>query len=388
MAVVAIGAALSAAGAQPPAPGADRLRDLTSRWEAPRLSLLWGYRNLYNACVVRVPDQRYRWRMWLFGWAAGDSDPGYAGADAVYCARSRDLSAWEVYAGDGRWDAAMRPERWVPVLTAGSRPYDNVHNGDPSVVLHEGTYHMAFSSVGFEEREVNDGRRTFVVSCIMGAISSDGIHWRKSEAPILVWRDERANGWALHDGRIGDPPPAYFGGYHRPCLLRDGGRWRLWFDYFHPGTFVSMGLAECAGDFLDPSAWRVLRAGDRPLLRDWPNPCVVRAGGRYLAFSDAPYYPPEMGGDGRQLTLAESADGIRWTVLGHVRPEGLASSHVPEALVVRERRADWLYLFYSWKPARLPGHVWDYRYKAIRWMRMPLGSPEGGRPGTWPDGVP
>lgn len=78
--------------------------------------------------------------------------------------------------------------------------------------------------------------------------------------------------------KVGDPPAGYMGGYHRPTLVRDGDRWRLWFDYHIPGTFVSMGYAETTGDLLDASGWRVVRADDAPLIRDWPNACVVRAG--------------------------------------------------------------------------------------------------------------
>ena len=32
----------------------------------------------------------------------------------------------------------------------------------------------------------------------------------------------------------------------------------------------------------------------------------------------------------------------------------------------------WLYVFYAWKPATKPGAPWDYRYKAIRYMRHKL----------------
>jgi hypothetical protein len=62
--------------------------------------------------------------------------------------------------------------------------------------------------------------------------------------------------------------------------------------------------------------------------------------------SDAPNYPPNIGGEGRMLTLARSRDGLDWEVLGHLEPEPGACSHVPEALVMDE----WLYIFYSSKP--------------------------------------
>jgi hypothetical protein len=141
----------------------------------------------------------------------------------------------------------------------------------------------------------------------------------------------------------------------------------LWFDYYFPGTFVSMGYAETGGDLLDAAAWRIVRADDAPLIHDWPNTCVVRAGEWLYSVSDAPNYPPNIGGEGRMLTLARSRDGLDWEVLGHLEPEPGACSHVPEALVMDE----WLYIFYSYKPIVQP---WDYRYKEIRMMRHRLGS--------------
>ena len=152
----------------------------------------------------------------------------------------------------------------------------------------------------------------------------------------------------------------------------DQGRWRLWFDYFHPGTFVSLGYAENDGDFTNPEDWKVVRAGKNPLLKDWPNPEVVKAGNMYYAFCDAPYYPDSLGGDTRQLTMARSKDGLDWEILGHIRPEGLASSHVPQALVLPEDGKTMLYLFYAWKPPRQEGKPWDFRYKKIRYIKREL----------------
>jgi hypothetical protein len=198
-------------------------------------------------------------------------------------------------------------------------------------------------------------------------------------APILIWKDEYKNRWALQDGKVGPAPPDYYGSYHRPSLLFDQGKWRLWFDYFHPGTFLSMGYAENQGAFLNPADWRVVRAEQAPLLKDWPNPAVIitplsmngERSRKYLSFSDAPNYPVEWGGDRRQLSLAESMDGLTWKILGHIRPEGLASSHVPEPFYLEDPHGErWLYLFYSWKPERREGEPWDYRYKEIRYIRQ------------------
>ena len=126
-----------------------------------------------------------------------------------------------------------------------------------------------------------------------------------------------------------------------------------------------MGAAENAGEFLLPEAWQLVSSGEAPLLRDWPNACVVRAGEWLYSFSDAPDYPQEVGGEGRMLTMARSRDGLDWEVLGHLRPEPDACSHVPEALVMD----GWLHVFYAYKPVVQP---WDYQYSEIRMMRHRL----------------
>ena len=105
-------------------PESHDLPDLTAQWEVDRTDLISGFRNLYNPMVVYDGPGEYPYRMWLFGWAAEDDNPKYAGADAVFTARSRDLRTWEVYAGDDGWDTTMTPARWVPVLTADGAPWD------------------------------------------------------------------------------------------------------------------------------------------------------------------------------------------------------------------------------------------------------------------------
>jgi len=266
----------------------------------------------------------------------------------------------------------------VPVLTEDRSIYGSAAVGDPSVVRRGGVYTMAFSSVGFEVRRDEKPERMYLVPCIMAATSKDGIDWRRSAAPILMWGQELTVRQEAGNPNI---PAGYRGSYHRPSLMWDRGRWRLWFDYFLPGTFVSMGYAECRGDPMKPADWKVVRSGGAPLLRDWPNPSVVKVGGVYYAFSDAPGYPANMGGDTRVLTMAGSKDGLEWKVMGHLRPEGRASAHVPEAFVRREKDGEWLYLFYAWKPETPKGGPWDYRYKEIRFMRIRTDrlSRDGGR---------
>jgi hypothetical protein len=352
-----------------PAP-AERLVDLTPGWEVCPKPMLSGFHNLYNPCVLQEPGAEYPFKMWFFGWSVQDVDPRYTG-DAIFFARARKLDAWEVYAGDAGWKCGMNAANYAPVLTATPKPHDGMANGDPSVVKRGDLYYMALSSVGFDARKDDKGvDRLYNVSCVLGATSPDGIHWTKTESPILIWSREFTNGWEIVDGRIPAASGDYYGSYHRPSLMFDDGKWKLWFDYFHPGTFVSMGYAENAGDFSKSSDWRVLRADDRPVLKDWPNPSVVRISGMYIAFSDAPNFPDTLGGDGRQLTMATSGNGVDWEVRGHIRPDGMASSHVPQAQVINLDGEDWLYVFYSWKPARRPDEAWDFRYKELRHIRQ------------------
>ncbi len=368
----------------------ERLHDLTEDWEVHPTPILGGFHNLYNARIIHNPeDTDYPFKMWFFGYAAEEHNPGYPGGDAIYFARAATLDAWEVYAGNDKWvktewikdgdsetltPAWPSPYDFVPVLAPDPDAFDNMASGDPSVVYYDGMYSMAYSGVRFDVRPDDEGHdRLYLMDCVMGAVSVDGIHWERSKAPILIWPGEYENPWEIVDGKLPETPPdAYYGRYHRPTLLRDNDRWKLWFDYFHPGTFVSLGYAENTGDFLNPSHWTVLRADDKPLLKDWPNPSIVRINDTYYAFSDAPNYPPEMGGDGRQLTMATSPDGISWTVQGHIRPHGKASSHVPEALLLESDESTFLYLFYSWKPERISDAPWDFRYKEIRYMRKPV----------------
>jgi hypothetical protein len=370
--LAAVGACGLAAAQLPRAPGTDRLRDLTRWWKADRRTLLGPHHNLYNPCVLRVPDRRHPYRMWFFGWATGDNNPirGKPIGDAVYVARSQDLTRWEVYGGKGtgdaeRWVASDRPELYEPVVSGLDPGFEGTIAGDPSVVYRRGLYHMAFSSVWFEAHAETQPQHLYVIGCVMPATSRDGIRWDRGRQPILIWdreyeiRMDAAGGTFVR-------PEKYAGQYHRPSLMWDRDRWRLWFDYLQPGYFASMGHAENRGDFMDPKAWRVTRSGDDPVLADWVNPSVVKAGGRYYSFSDAAGYAPVYGGDGRLITVAVSRDGLSWRILGHVRPEGMAASHVPEAFL----EGGVLRVFYSWKPETVAERPWDYRYKEIRAMSI------------------
>ncbi len=299
-----------------------------SQWQ--RLgNLLWNFRNMYQPCVVELPGQEYRYRMWFFGWAVFDCNRGYPGCDAIFHARSKDLNAWEVYAGSTGWDRGMNPRRWVPVITAGDRLYDSWHNGDPSVVFKDGRFYMAFSSTSKPDAVPN--HPDSMLLCIMGATSADGVHWQKTPQPLLVEPPE-----AQHPAPGVHWTKNWTGNYHRPSLMWDQGKWRLWFDYWWPATGVSMGYAENTGDFAAPGGFRLVRAGGNPLLPNWPNPEVVKVGNRFYSFADPCGYPGKRKSPifwtSRQLCEAVSDDGLHWTVIGFIPPDpDVPACHVPRA---------------------------------------------------------
>lgn len=344
----------------------DRFTDRSDLWQRSEQNVLSGFRNMYNPHIVWEPGADYPFRMWFFGWATDDCNPGYSGCDAIYHARGKSLDQWEVYAGNAGWDVSMQPETWVPVITAENKPWDQWHNGDPSVVLYQGRYYMAYSSTGFDLDGIMYGQPGDTdgdLICIMGAVSDDGIHWKKSERPILIYEPE-----------IGQPgyrpeqdDAVRHGMYHRPSLMRDGGRWRMWFDYWRDSQYgTCMGLAETEGEFLDPAAWRLVRGGDDPALVHWPNPDVVKVESKYYCYAD-PYVYGNHVWSGRQIAEAVSDDGITWHEVGFIRPDSdTPANHVPEAVVIEEGGEPWIVLFYACQNG---GEPYDYRYSRIRYMR-------------------
>jgi len=341
-----------------------RAADISDQWTRTQTDVLSGFVNMYNPHIVYEPDSEYPFRMWFFGWASADMNPDVPGCDAIYHARARDLDHWEVYCGDGPWDSERRVGRWVPVLHAQNEFYDQWHNGDPSVVRHDGRYVMAYSSTGFDKDGLGEwepGDTDLDISCVMAAASEDGIHWTRSKAPILICEPEI--------GERQDPlqDAAYTGMFHRPSLMWDEDRWRLWFDYWVAGPRgIGMGHAECHGDPLDPAAWQITNDLAGPLIPEWPNPDVVRMGDTYYCFADPGGYPGGTGWTSRQIAEAVSKDGLNWEVLGYIRPDDdTPACHVPEALVLPSEQGDRLILFYA---CQIGGEPYDYRYNRIRYM--------------------
>jgi hypothetical protein len=343
-----------------------RLTDRSQLWEHSS-NILSGFCNMYQMEVVRDDrDWRFPYHGWFFGWAAKDCNPGFGGCDAIFALRSARLeSGWQVYMGNDRWDDGTHPASWVPIITARNEFYDGWHNGDPSVVLVGGRFYMAYSSVGrnkdgklWGEAGDKDGS----LLCVMGAISDDGLHWRRTPAPI-----------AMNLLDVGAPPVPegeahLYGSYHRPSLLYEAGKFRLWFDYWAGATDgVSVGYAENAGDFMDPKAWRIVQAGATPVLRQFPNPDVVKIREVYFMYGDPATDSPHQW-ISRRITEAVSTNGRDWVVLGYVKADrDTPATHVPQAYVQRDGAATWIYVFYACQIGGEPQY--NYRYDRIRFMR-------------------
>jgi predicted GH43/DUF377 family glycosyl hydrolase len=342
-----------------------------SDWQRDKRNLLTNFNNMYNPCVVETGGE-YPYKMWFFGWAATMTNKGYPGCDAIFHARSKDLKKWEVYSKDKKWDATMNPKLWVPVIHVSDRWYDAWHVGDPSVVWQNGRFYMAYSATSkhFSKRA---GYPATMVQCVMGAVSDDGIMWKKTDQPLLIRKGDEANPKA-EPGRIGD--------FHRPCLHRDGNRWRLWFDYWLPGKGVCMGYSENSGEFGAKDGFKFKHVLKKPLITGWPNPDIVKVGDTYHSFSDAPGYPVkkgESGWKGRQLREAISKDGMSWKLLAFIHPDDdTDANHVPQAFVTTVKGKKWLYLFYATQIgyAGKGGGSYNFRYDRIRAMRRPVENSE------------
>ncbi len=386
-------------------------------WEKSQQPAFTGFMHAYQPCVVEVPDNEFPYRMWFFGWVTEIGNPEYAGADAIYFARGRDLDTWEVYCKDG-WDRYKNQKKWASVLHASEdeeKYYDTFHTGDPSVVLKDGVFHMAYSATSrpftdpdspepieppmFSNLYV-EGYPSRMIQCIMGATSLDGIHWKKTKKPLLI---------AKVDTKYPpDPCPTRTGDFHRPSLLWDEeeNRWKLYFDYhtsLQGGTNdqwtdniddfiagrVDAGMALNKGDFRS-GTFEFAHPLDQPLLSNWPNPEVVKIGSCYLAFSDAFGYQAVIAPEGRevstwqgrQLRMARSDDGITWEKQYYFEPDpGIDACHVPQALVCKRDGKLWLYLFYStqvgWRQGKIDYPLFgagDYNwfYDQIRYMRQEI----------------
>jgi hypothetical protein len=338
------------------------------KWERNEVNLLSGFGNMYNPHIVETPDEIYLYKMYFFGWSYKDCNPGLTtGCDAIFVARSMRLEGpWEVYCGENGWHGSDQVELWIPVIAADIKFYDQWHNGDPSVVKYNGVYYMAYSSTGFDQDGINphgpDGKKDKdgFISVVMGATSTDGIHWTKSKYPLLIYEPEI--------GQMETYTGSYQGNFHRPSLMRDKNRWRLWFDYWQPDNKgMGMGHAECYGDPMHHDDWRITHDIDNALIMAWPNPDVVKVGNMYYSVADPSGYKGIKNWPGRQIREAISDDGINWKVFEFISPDSdTPADQIPEAFVTKIGDQNWLYIFYS---CQIGGNPYDYRYDRIRCMK-------------------
>ncbi len=372
-------------------------------WERYHQPAFKGFMHAYQPCVVEVPDPEFPYRMWFFGWVTEIANPGQAGADAIYFARGRDLNTWEVYCKDGSWDADGTNNKWVSVLYSSDDPedyYETFHTGDPSVVYKDGVCYMAYSATSFAFTDPDsdkpilpptfsnmeiEGYPAKMIQCVMGATSTDGINWNKTEKPLMLGESDTKY--------PPDPAPDRIGDFHRPCLLWDdeGNKWKLYFDYRNMamGLGSIVGLAENQGDFRE-GEFSFVHSPDEPLMKGWPNPEVVKVGDCYVSFSDAPGYTKATAPEGqevsgwqlRQLKMATSKDGLHWEKQYYIDPDpGVDANHVPQALVCNREGKQWLYLFYTtqvgwrWEEGRYPffkENDYNWFYDEIRYMRQEI----------------
>jgi len=219
--------------ATPAAPSPWRHANRTSDWETVEGDLLCNFLNMYNLTIVfRPQEEPYPVKGWFFGWATETCNPPYRGCDAIFAARApRVEGPWQVYSGNqggkATWDASMTPGLWAPVIEGGTQFFNNWHNGDPSVIYLNGRYYMAYSATGHNLDGIpygQPGDKDSDLSCIMGAVSTDGLDWEPTAKPLLI---EPSN-------IGGTPPPGNYnhvkGNYHRPSLMHENGVFKMWFD--------------------------------------------------------------------------------------------------------------------------------------------------------------
>ncbi len=351
----------------------EKVSNLSDLWKKNYKDIISGFGNMYNFHVLHEPNADYPFKAWFFGWAVEDCNrniPGFKGCDAIFLARARKIEGpWEVYAGENKWDNTGNPKLWRPLFNPTMNHYDEWHNGDPSVIKVGKTYFMAYSATGHDKDRIpadSPGDTDGDYYCIMGASSEDGIHWKRSEKPILEYTGEFGA-----KEKYGDV--VLWGTYHRPSIMYEEGKFKIWFDYGSPrGT--AMGYAENEGDYLNAKDWKLIRSGDNPCLWEFPNPDVVKVDNLYYAYSDAGGYENHEW-KGRKITEAVSQNGMDWKITGYIEPDpDTPATHVPEALLLKENNKNMIYIFYSCQIGGEPRY--NFRYDRIRYMFRGIPSSE------------
>ena len=367
-------------------PAAPELQSYENGWIRDQKNLITNFYSMYQPEVVYVPEwddgQGYPYLMWFFAWSYNQENdpqgdyPGYPGGDAIFLARAKALEGpWEIYSvnyetGEHFWDAEQKPFYWYPVITCQDVWYDSWHVGDPSVVYKEGVFYMAYSAMGCDEDMIPshyEGDTDGNASCIMGAVSTDGINWKRSEKPLIIWDKEKGYNEKAN-------PQEYMGGHQRPSLMFEDGVWKMWFDYKEN----QIGYAECSGDFLT-GEWKEIRGGQQPLLTGVDFD-VVKIGSVYYAYGDPyidwykitddeiPYYSDDASRwSQRQIVEYQSLDGISWKATGWFRPdEGYDANQIPQVFL--DHKENRVCIFYATQRGKRESSYYDWRWDNIRMM--------------------
>lgn len=203
-----------------------------------------------SASIVESSGRLYQY---YSGWSLGVSVPFYF---FVGCAISDDGGATFVKASRA---PVLERDEVDPFLTA-----------SPWVLIEGGTWRMWYvSGTGWQLHEGRPRHRYH----IKYAESSDGLQWHRQGHVCIDYRDEREYAIA------------------RPCVIRDGGLYRMWFS--SRGDTYRLGYAESA----DGLSWerKDEEAGLEPSASGWDSemiayPCVFeRDGARHLLYNGNGY---------------------------------------------------------------------------------------------------
>lgn len=218
----------------------------------------------------------------------------------------------------------------APVISPGPAGHFDESGALPSCLVEDEGRLLMYYTGRSEGR-----RRPIFYSSIGLAISYDGGHTfsRGSAAPIM----ERSQ----HDPTL----------VASPCVLREPGRWRMWYvsglgweereDGPHSRYHVKYAESDDGVNWSrDGQVSLELKRGESNIAR----PCVMRDGGVYRA-----WYPYDAG-QGYRIGYAESEDGVRFTRLDHlggldVSPAGWDSKATCYPWVVRVDAR--LYMLYN-----------------------------------------
>ncbi|CAL1517739.1 hypothetical protein MMC2321_01475 [Chitinophaga sp. MM2321] len=373
------------------------LLDENHGWIRNYKNVLSGFYSLYQPEVVYVKGDEYPYKMWFMGWAHtflnkpdtladGSYYPGHNGVnggDAIFFARAKTLDEWQVYSrkrngtGEVYWDENQQTADWVPVLTSqGDTWFDDLHVGDPSVIYMNGTFYMAYSAMGTDKKNPSEPYPwSDNAACIMGATSKDGIHWTRSKEPLMIWGKE----YGFNEM---NQKAFYYGGYQRPALLLEDGKWRMWFDH-EAGSKnkISIGYAENAGDFLNSRSWKRISGDTTPVLTQFVDVDVVKIGSIYYAYGD-PFVEwhhvkdkaitdSDNGWSGRQIVEAQSYDGINWKITGYFKPDpGYPANQIPQVFLDHENKR--VCIFYATQRGKRQSKEYDWKWDNFRYMYKEL----------------